>query len=198
MNDVFCFYIAEQMVEKTFQETIAAMKKAGEENTKKMLPTATAEQRKLLLDIALKNALGKIEQEEKTAEQKTAPVSEPTPKFRRLTLEDFDNGLVDDDNGYSYPYAGEANLAEVSRLRKHGYSVSKSDGMTKKQRQDLLRLLIETGEVEQSYVINYLNYMIKLNEPIANKQHAVACWRMDLDFVLGLPGKYAPDDELPF
>ena len=73
-----------------------------------------------------------------------------------------------------------------SELAKYGYSVSKSSPLTGKQRQEILRTLIEKNKLSKHYVISYLKHIIAINGKKENNYLALQKWKSDLEFVLNL------------
>jgi hypothetical protein len=170
------------------------MKSAGEDSVKKMLSETTTGEQKAIVERAWKSVLEKIQQEEILEEE--APPKKP----RMMTREEFFALSDDDEDEEAFSFSGEyRNLAEQSLLRKHGYCVSKNEGLSKKARQDLLKHLISTGVVSKGYAVTLLKGSIKRGERKPGCEHAVACWRSDLAFVLSLSEKTEDSDwELPF
>ena len=82
---------------------------------------------------------------------------------------------------YEYP-----ERAEVSNLRKLGYSVSKDSGMSDAERQDLLRMIIETGQMTKWQVLNHIHYLIKINGKSGTNSFALKRWKSDYDYVNSL------------
>ncbi|MBQ8783543.1 MAG: hypothetical protein IJZ57_07215 [Clostridia bacterium] len=76
--------------------------------------------------------------------------------------------------------------AEESRLKKYGYSVAWNSDMTTKQRQALLKELIETGKESKGYIISYLKHNIQINGKKKTNEFALKKWQEDLDFVYSL------------
>lgn len=192
MEKFICLYLVEQALEKSFQETITAMKRAGADSVKKMLPDTTTGEQKTIVERAWKSILEKMQQEE-ILEEEALP-----KKPRMMTREEF--FALSDEDEEVFSFSGEyPELAEQSLLRKHGYCVSKNEGLSKKARQDLLKHLISTGVVSKGYAITLLKGSIKRGERKPGCEHAVACWRSDLAFVLSLSEKTEDSDwELPF
>ena len=71
-------------------------------------------------------------------------------------------------------------------MRKLGYSVSSTTGMSRGEREALLQSAIETGVLSKSYIISYLTHMIKINGKKKANEYALIKWQSDLDFVLKL------------
>ena len=94
---------------------------------------------------------------EENGAPQNAQASQPKKKitreeFLQLDMDEKACGI------YEYP-----ERAEVSNLRKLGYSVSKDSGMTDAERQDLLRIIIETGKMTKWQVLNHIHYLINSN-----------------------------------
>ncbi len=124
-------------------------------------------------------------------EYKQSPVQAPQSKNtpHKLTREEF-LGLVDDTD--PTPYDGNYRArAEESELHKLGYSVSQNVGMSDRQRQDLLEILIRTDKITKRQVLNHLHYLIEINGKKNANSIALSKWKRDYEFVLNL-------EELPF
>ncbi|MEE1060846.1 MAG: hypothetical protein UH080_03350 [Ruminococcus sp.] len=76
--------------------------------------------------------------------------------------------------------------AQESKLKKYGYSVAKDSLLNNKERQALLKELIDKGKVSKGYVIGCLKHNIQINGKKANNEFAVAKWKDDLDFICKL------------
>lgn len=76
--------------------------------------------------------------------------------------------------------------AQESKLKKYGYSVAWDNPLSNRERQELLKELINTGKVSKGYVISYLKHNIQINGKKATNEIAVSKWKDDLDFVYNL------------
>lgn len=73
-------------------------------------------------------------------------------------------------------------LNQESELHYYGYSV-KADGMSDKDRQNLLARLITFGFLSKSKIQNIITYFINYNGKRKNMSEAVSKWKNDLEFV---------------
>lgn len=78
---------------------------------------------------------------------------------------------------------GGTTWAAQSDLKLYGYSVNKKDGLTQKERQDILSFIIENNILSIPRICEYLNWFIKINRRIPNKESAISKWEDDIDFV---------------
>lgn len=83
----------------------------------------------------------------------------------------------------SHPYRERA---EQSKLNKLGYSVAQGNGMSGRQRQELLAHLISTHQVSKGYVISCLEHLITINGKKEANELAVRKWKADLAYVKSL------------
>ncbi len=85
-------------------------------------------------------------------------------------------------NVYSEPNS-DYYLSDESVLKIHGYSVSKKDGLSSKERQAILSDIIDNGYATKREVIRYLNFFI--NQRKGMYQYTEACnkWQEDLNYV---------------
>lgn len=107
-------------------------------------------------------------------------------KQRPLTREEFlmlsEDDILHEQNNYKKS-TEFTDRASESKLKKYGYSVAWDSSLSNKKRQDLLKLLIETGEVSKAYVISYLKHNIQINGKKKSNEFAVLKWQDDLDFI---------------
>lgn len=73
-------------------------------------------------------------------------------------------------------------MKEKSDLRLYGYSVSKTDGLPQKERQELIGQLISAGLMEQYQIINHLEWLIRTHNHDNKYDDACNAWRNDLEF----------------
>ena len=81
------------------------------------------------------------------------------------------------------PFPSDPNMAEESILHLYGYNVSAADGLTDRERQDILARLMDYGIVTKEKIMRHVEYMIFLREKDPVMQTAVMKWRRDLAFV---------------
>ena len=84
---------------------------------------------------------------------------------------------------FQSPVFSYKDRAEESKLKKIGYSVSKSSTLSEKERQSLLQNAIEHGLVSKGYVITYLENQIRINGKKDANSVALYKWKRDLDFI---------------
>jgi hypothetical protein len=82
------------------------------------------------------------------------------------------------------PYSKDSALwKEESLLKIRGYNVSKTDGISLKQRQAILADIESDGTMTKHRIMEYLDFFIKMHSDYSD---AVAKWREDREFI----GKY--------
>ncbi len=95
---------------------------------------------------------------------------------------------------YGFPYImaeqapgeklfGDLGMEEESIFRIYGYSVSKTVGLSKQQRQAILAKMIDFGIVTKWQTINFLEGMSSLAEKKASMKDAIQKWGEDLLFI---------------
>ncbi|MBR5506704.1 MAG: hypothetical protein IKV88_01510, partial [Clostridia bacterium] len=104
----------------------------------------------------------------------------PLTREEFLMLEESDVLLIQNNHEKSTEFSDRAS---ESKLKKYGYSVAWNSSLSNKKRQELLKLLIETGEVSKAYVISYLKHNIQINGKKESNEFAVLKWQDDLAFV---------------
>ena len=102
-------------------------------------------------------------------------------EFLMLTEDDVADIEIQHTLSCDYP-----ERASESKLKKYGYSVAYDSPLSNKKRQELLKHLIERGEVSKGYVISYLKHNIQINGKKESNEFAVSKWKDDLDFVYKL------------
>lgn len=108
--------------------------------------------------------------------------------LRIMSREEFlslnDNDLIGNEtyDGHYQPIE----RAQESKLKKYGYSVAWNSPLSNKERQALLKDLIETGLVSKGYVITYLKHNIQINGKKQTNDIALSKWKEDLEFVMKL------------
>ena len=73
--------------------------------------------------------------------------------------------------------------AERSLLNKRGYNVGLTDNLSDRERQEILKGIIESGELTQGYICSHLKYLIKINGKKYANWFAVQKWKRDLEYV---------------
>ena len=98
-------------------------------------------------------------------------------------IDDSPFEFPEDDINYNY---NPPERAQESQLKKYGYSVAWGNPLSNKERQVLLKKLIESGKVSKGYVISYLKHNIQINGKKESNEFAVSKWKDDLEFVYKL------------
>lgn len=160
--------------------------------------TITIEQCKLLCDVIL--SLAKLLDDINTTLFQQIAIDEEINRIyseidiinisrRLLTREEFFS--IDQCNFENYTSHNSFDYipperAQESKLKKYGYSVAWDNHLSTKERQELLRNLIEEGKVSREYVISYLKHNIQINGKKESNEFAVMKWKEDLDFIYKL------------
>lgn len=115
---------------------------------------------------------------------------------------------AEDEPSYTFASKDFPDRAEQSLLNKRGYNVGQIDDLPDWKRQEILRDIIDSGELTQGYVCSHLKYLIKINGKKDANWLAVQKWQRDLEFVQSLGSSKmtleeflaleVEDDELPF
>ena len=115
---------------------------------------------------------------------------------------------AEDEPSYEFASKDFPDRAEQSLLNKRGYNVGQTDDLPDWKRQEILRDIIDSGELTQGYICSHLKYLIKINGKKDANWLAVQKWQRDLDFVQNLGSTImtledlmaleVEDDELPF
>lgn len=76
-----------------------------------------------------------------------------------------------------------ADLSDMSTLRLYGYTVSKNEGLTDGQRQELLKNLMDSRLMSKTDILNHIEWLVNTHE--GNYKYADACdkWMSDIRFV---------------
>lgn len=91
--------------------------------------------------------------------------------------------VTDTKNYAKNGYMNGQKLAKESVLMQYGYTVSRIEGLSDKNRQRLLAVIIDNNILTKSEVIGYLDFFINQRCPIDNMQNAIAKWKKDRQFV---------------
>lgn len=89
-----------------------------------------------------------------------------------VTIQEYTKGLK---NG--------ARWKEQSVLKQYGYSVSKQDGLSKDERQNILSFILENTILTIPRTCDYLNWFIVMAKDNPNKKEAIEKWEEDIEFV---------------
>lgn len=81
------------------------------------------------------------------------------------------------------------NMKEKSDLRLYGYTVNKIDGLSQKERQELIGQLIDGKLMSQSSIINHLEWLIHSHRDNYRFDDACDKWRDDLKFAYNYTAK---------
>lgn len=137
-----------------------------------------------------------VEEAENFADENIHTINEST------TVEDNKNRTVQVENMYEQLHFYNQqdvdvkkknryeNLNEESDLRKLGYTVSKSIGYTDTQRQNLLKAIIDSGEMKGEEVIKHLEWDIKRAERRPSWKIALDKYKKDLRYIREYVYKY--------
>lgn len=126
-----------------------------------------------------------------------------------------DGSLLSDETKSNVPLLTRddfAERAERSLLNKYGYNVGQTDNLSDKERQDILKGIIDRGELSPGYICSHIRYLIKINGKRDTNWLAVQKWKRDLEYVQSLNKRReytledflrmakddTKDDELPF
>ena len=74
-------------------------------------------------------------------------------------------------------------LRQHSELNLYGYSVAKTAAMTVKERQRLLKQLLDTSLMSKHQIVNHLEWLIHSHDGRDIMEDACECWKEDLRFV---------------
>lgn len=73
--------------------------------------------------------------------------------------------------------------SQESTLAKYGYSVSKQNGLTARQRMRILKNVLEEGNMSKSEIIDHLEYLIRERKDRPFMETAISKWTDDLRFI---------------
>ena len=79
-------------------------------------------------------------------------------------------------------------LADMSILKIHGYSVSKKDGLSEERRHEILAEIIDNYVLSKKEVIKYLDFFIAQRRGQPRYREAISKWENDREFVRGYFG----------
>lgn len=109
---------------------------------------------------------------------------------RTLTIEEILSLYLFDNDAETINYNEYTHTpperAQESKLKKYGYSVAWDNPLSNRERQELLKELIDTGKVSKGYVISYLKHNIQINGKKKSNEIAVQKWQDDLNFIYKL------------
>ncbi len=74
-------------------------------------------------------------------------------------------------------------LAQESILMQYGYNVSRTVGLTERQRQKILAVMIDNKVLSKSGIISYLDFFIHQHSSRNNMGVAISKWEADREFV---------------
>lgn len=165
----------EKLMEKTVKKYLADHPEYVEQMSQAMV---------MMMLAKMQQALEKeLKQVEPISDCKTrASNNGGSPKQqRRLTREEF--LCLDEDGIQGYDYRERADVSELNKL---GYSVSRDNPMSDRQRQELLALIVKSGKMSKGQVLSHLHYLIKINGKSLKNDVALGKWKKDYDFVRNL------------
>ena len=92
---------------------------------------------------------------------------------------------LSDDKSYlsSGQYVNSMSLAHESLLMQYGYNVSQTTGLTSKERQKILALLIDNHIMSKTEIISYLDFFISQRKNQKCYMNAIEKWENDRHFV---------------
>lgn len=76
-----------------------------------------------------------------------------------------------------------AKLAQESILMQYGYNVSQTVGLSARQRQKILAVMIDNKVLSKSEIISYLDFFIRQHGSRNNMGIAISKWEDDREFV---------------
>ncbi len=76
-----------------------------------------------------------------------------------------------------------SNLNPESTMHSYGYNVNQAEDLTAKQRQNILKFLIDQEIMLRSDITDFLSYLIKQRKHIPRMKKAIERWKEDIDFV---------------
>ena len=74
-------------------------------------------------------------------------------------------------------------LAQESILMQYGYNVSQTVGLSARQRQKILAVMIDNKVLSKSEIISYLDFFIRQHGSRNNMGIAISKWEDDREFV---------------
>ena len=74
-------------------------------------------------------------------------------------------------------------LAQESILMQYGYNVSRTVGLTERQRQKILAVMIDNSVLSKGGIISYLDFFIRQHSSRNNMGVAISKWEADREFV---------------
>ena len=74
-------------------------------------------------------------------------------------------------------------LAQESILMQYGYNVSRTVGLTERQRQKILAVMIDNKVLSKGGIISYLDFFIHQHSSRNNMGVAISKWEADREFV---------------
>ena len=95
--------------------------------------------------------------------------------------------LYPDNDTYS-DGCGYEGWAKQSLLNKCGYNVNASEGLTAKQRQDILVNVIKNKYYTSNEIVNFLRGLVERSRRVRDRDmsEAISKWQSDISFLLNL------------
>ena len=75
-------------------------------------------------------------------------------------------------------------LGTESILTLYGYSVNQNDNLKQRQRQNILKTLINTRIIRKDAAISHLRWLVRQRRNRKNHKNAIARWEADIDFLI--------------
>ena len=91
--------------------------------------------------------------------------------------------ITDEKTYYKSCFVNGTKLAQESILMQYGYNVSQIDGLTDKERQKVLAILVDNKVLSKSEIISYLDFFISQRNGRSNMRLAISKWEADREFV---------------
>lgn len=91
--------------------------------------------------------------------------------------------ITDEKTYYRTFFVNGTKLAQESILMQYGYNVSQVGGLSDKERQNILAVLIDYEVLSKSEIISYLDFFIRQRSHMSNMETAISKWEEDEEFV---------------
>jgi hypothetical protein len=77
------------------------------------------------------------------------------------------------------------NLAKESILMEYGYNVSRENGLSSRQRQMILEMLVDNHIISAANIVGYLDFFIKQRSAMRTNKYdeAIEKWKADRDYI---------------
>ncbi len=105
---------------------------------------------------------------------------------------------VDETGEFSETFQSEEHDDPDSLLKRHGYTVRASVGLSAQKRQAILKKIIDEKILPKWKVIDYLRYFIQYNGSKHNMADAISKWETDLKFVENYQMENQPEQDMKY